>query len=195
MFEKILLSIVLTFIGSFWIDKLYFNSSDLSFPNEIASRSRFRKPFLFISLAILFNLTDYLPIMAAIFLLVLMTLTDFEQYMLFDAMTLTLSVIGAIFSWQNSILQENFISAVIGGGIFFLLAIISKGSFGGGDIKLIFALGLLLGTENLLNVVLIGTIFGGISALIMIITKKKDRNSYFAYGPYFSLTAIYFLLK
>ncbi len=127
-------------------------------------------------------------------MLILMSITDFEQYMLFDAMTLPLAVIGAVFSYQNSVLQENFLAAIIGGGIFLLLSIISKGALGGGDIKLIFALGLWFGAENLLNVVLFGTIFGGLAAILMILAKQKDRKSFFAYGPYFALTAIYFLL-
>ena len=127
-------------------------------------------------------------------MLVLMTVTDFEQYMLFDMMTLPLAIIGGIYAWQNSILQENFLVAIIGGGIFLLFAIISKGSLGGGDVKLIFGLGMWLGAEKLLNVVLIGTIAGGIVAFTMILLKKKDHNSYFAYGPYFTLSAIYFLL-
>ena len=123
-----------------------------------------------------------------------MTFTDFEQYMLFDAMTFPLAALGAAYAWQNSTLQENFLAALVGGGVFLLLAIISQGSLGGGDVKLIAALGFWLGAEKLLNVVLVGTITGGLAAILMILAKKKTRKSYFAYGPYFTLGAIYFLL-
>ena len=190
---KILLAAILTFAGSFWIEKLYLNCAELTFQDEISSRSRFRKPILFISLLI-FILVDDLWIMSAIFLLILMTITDFEQYMLFDAMTFPFALIGAIYAYQNSILQDNLMAGALGGGIFLVLAIISKGALGGGDVKLIFGLGMWLGAEKLLNVVLYGTILGGIAALLMILAKKKDRGSYFAYGPYFTLTAIYFLI-
>ncbi len=191
---KILLAAILTFAGSFWIEKLYLNCAELTFQDEISSRSRFRKPILFISLLI-FILVDDLWIMSAIFLLILMTITDFEQYMLFDAMTFPFALIGAIYAYQNSILQDNLMAGVLGGGIFLVLAIISKGALGGGDVKLIFGLGMWLGAEKLLNVVLYGTILGGIAALLMILAKKKERGSYFAYGPYFTLTAIYFLIN
>lgn len=190
---KILLAAILTFAGSFWIEKLYLNCAELTFQDEISSRSRFRKPILFISLLI-FILVDDLWIMSAIFLLILMTITDFEQYMLFDAMTFPFALIGAIYAYQNSILQDNLMAGALGGGIFLVLAIISKGALGGGDVKLIFGLGMWLGAEKLLNVVLYGTILGGIAALLMILAKKKERGSYFAYGPYFTLTAIYFLI-
>ena len=191
---KILLAAILTFAGSFWIEKLYLNCAELTFQDEISSRSRFRKPILFISLLI-FILVDDLWIMSAIFLLILMTITDFEQYMLFDAMTFPFALIGAIYAYQNSILQDNLMAGALGGGIFLVLAIISKGALGGGDVKLIFGLGMWLGAEKLINVVLYGTILGGIAALLMILAKKKERGSYFAYGPYFTLIAIYFLIN
>lgn len=190
---KVLGAVILTFAGSLWIDRLYLNCSELTFPEEISSRSRFRKPLLFIAL-LSFILTDDLWIMAAIFFLVLMTATDFEQYMLFDAMTIPFAMLGAVYAYQSSRLEENLIAAAIGGGIFFLLSVISKGSLGGGDVKLIFGLGLWLGAIKLLNVVLYGTILGGVSALTMILLEKKTRGSYFAYGPYFTAVAIYTLL-
>lgn len=195
IFSSMTVAAILTCAGSLWIDKLYLNCAELSFPEEISSRSRFRKPILFCALAILIYMSENLWMSAAIFLLVLMTVTDFEQYMLFDAMTLPLAIIGAAYSWQmNSDFLDHATAAVVGGGIFLLLAVISKGALGGGDVKLIAALGLWLGSEKLLNVILYGTIGGGLAAVLMILAKQKDRKNYFAYGPYFAFAAIYFLL-
>ena len=194
IFFSATLAAALTVAGSLWIEKLYARSTELSFPAEISARAKFRNPILFFSLTILFSLTDNLFLTAATFLLMLMTFTDFEQYMLFDAMTFPLAIFGAAYAWQNSSLQENFLAAAVFGGVFLLFAVASKGALGGGDIKLIAALGLWLGSEKLLNVVLVVTIAGGLAAVLMILLKKKDRKSYFAYGPYFTLSAIYFLL-
>ena len=203
IFLSLIVAAVMTFIGSWWIDKLYKTSEELSFPEEILSRSRIRRPILFFAFTVLNwfifsskNSPENFFILAAIFLLMLMTMTDFEQYMLFDAMTVPLAIIGAVFMWQmNFDVRYHLLAAMIGGGIFLLLAIISKGSIGGGDIKLVAALGLWLGCEKLLAVVLTATIIGGLSALMMILAKQKDRNSYFAYGPYFAFAAIYALLS
>ena len=194
IFSSIIAAALMTCAGSWWIDKLYLNSAELTFPEEISSRSRLRKPILFCALVVLIYLAENFWLVAAIYLLALMTITDFEQYMLFDAMTLPLAIIGAIYSWQGNF-SDCVTAAAIGGGIFLALAIISKGALGGGDVKLIAALGFWLGSEKLLNVVLIGSIAGGIVAVLMILTKQKDRGSYFAYGPYFALSAIYFLLS
>ena len=183
---------LLTFAGSLWIDKLYRTNTELTFPEKIFERAKFRKPLLFVALTVFFCLSANPWISAAIFLLTLMTFTDFEQYMLFDAMTLPLAIIGVLYALQTNFL-DGVLASIIGGGIFLLLALTTK-ALGGGDVKLIAALGFWFGCEKLLNVVLIGSIAGGISALLMILSKQKDRSSYFAYGPYFTLTAIYFLL-
>ena len=199
-FLSVTLAALLTVVGSLWIDKLYRTSTELTFPEEISARAKFRRPLMFVALTGLIYLSE--PTLtpetcftvAAIFLLALMTATDFEQYMLFDAMTLSLAIIGAIRVWQlNLNVFDCAAASLVGGGFFLLLAVTTK-ALGGGDVKLIAALGLWLGCEKLLNVVLIGSIAGGIAALTMILSKKKDRSDCFAYGPYFTLTAIYFLL-
>lgn len=207
MLNGILLNVsvaaMLTVAGSLWIDRLYRASDELTFPEKISERSKFRRPILFCALVTLnwFVLTTMTAperffVLAAIFLLLLMTATDFEQYMLFDAMTLPFAIIGAAFVWQVGLdVQDHISAAAIGGGIFLLLAIISKGSLGGGDVKLIAALGVWLGCEKLLNVVLFGSISGGLAAVLMIVAKQKTRGGYFAYGPYFALAAIYVLLR
>ena len=109
-------------------------------------------------------------------------------------MLLPFAIIGVIAALHlNLPIFDRFIAALIGGGIFLFLAMLS-GGIGGGDIKLVAVLGIWLGTENLLNVVLIASICGGICAAIMILFKLKDRKSYFAYGPYFALAAIFIIL-
>ena len=188
-------AVVLTCAGNVWIDKLYSRSKELSFPKKISKRAKFRLPILFITLTISFYAANDLWLMAAFFLLMLMTVTDFEQYMLFDAMTLPLAIIGLTrIVWLGLDFWDGISAAILGGGIFVLPALILKGGVGGGDVKLIAALGLWLGGEGLLNVVLLGSILGGVTAVFMILFKKKTWRGYFAYGPYFTLTAIYFLL-
>ena len=198
-----LTAIVLMISGSCWIDFLYsMPNAPLSFPQAVESRAKFRKPCLMIILTLcLANLwTIPAPIKfyvtAAIFFLSLIIFTDFEQYVIFDKMLIPFAIIGVVeIVHLNLPIFDRIIAAVFGGGIFLLVSILTGGGIGGGDIKLVAVLGLWLGTENLLNVVLTACIGGGICAGIMILTKQKNRKSYFAYGPYFALAAIYNLLS
>ena len=131
---------------------------------------------------------------AAVFFLALITATDFEQYVIFDRMLVPFALIGILAAVYLGLpLGERFLAAAVGGGIFLAIAFVSRGGIGGGDIKLVATLGLWLGAENLLNVVIYACIGGGIAAVALILAGKKSRDSYFAYGPYFALAAMYFL--
>ena len=124
------------------------------------------------------------------------TVTDFEQYVIFDAMLLPFAIIGLCYTLHMHLpLGEHVAAALAGGLLFFLLTVITKGSIGGGDIKLVTAMGLWFGYRSLLNVITYGLLTGGFAALLMLLTKQKKRNSYFAYGPYFALSGIGILLN
>ena len=197
-----MMSIALTLAGSFWIDRLYKLSTDsLTFPNEIQSRSRFRKPLLLICIS--FCIVNLINIptpqiiysIIAAYLLVLIMVTDFEQYVIFNKMLIPFALIGAVYIFHlNLPILNHLAAALLGGVIFLILALITKGGIGGGDIKLVAVLGLWFGIDDLLFIVVTASIMAGVAALIMIIFTKKSRRDYLAYGPYFSISAIYCLL-
>ena len=197
----LLLTCIATKFGSSWIDKLYMQEEDsdlLSFPKQIAQRARFRMPLLFVLLAVCigkaWSVTTGIQLFyfaIAIVLLVFVTITDFEQYVIFDSMLLPLAVAGFCYTLHIHLpVTEHFAAALGGGLLFLLLAMLTKGAIGGGDIKLIAALGLWLGVRPLITVIAYGFIAGGIAALFLLITKQKQRNSYFAYGPYFAISGM-----
>lgn len=201
MLNAVILSVALTFLGSRWIDALYkMPDAPLSFPDEISSRAKFRKPLLALILFVNFaNIADvaaplYFYLTAIIFFLALITFTDFEQYVIFNKMLLPLAVLGILAAVHLDLpLAERILASIFGGGIFFILAAITHGGIGGGDIKLVFVLGIWLGAETLIDVILFASIFGGVCAVLMLLAKQKDRKSFFAYGPYFTLTTLIFL--
>lgn len=196
---------IATEFGSFWITRLYAQEQDsdlLSFPEQILQRSRFRKLLLLLlltvclikawSIAAGIQLFYYV---IAIVLLVLATVTDFEQYVIFDSMLLPFAVVSVCYTLHMNLpITEHFAAALGGGLLFFLLTLLTKGSIGGGDIKLIAAMGLWLGIRPLLSVIAYGFMAGGMAALFLLITKQKSRHDFFAYGPYFALSGIGTLL-
>lgn len=68
-----------------------------------------------------------------------------------------------------------------------LLLAMLTGGFGGGDIKLMAASGLFLGATLNIVAFLIGAFIAAFIAIIMLVTKKADRKSQIAFGPYLSL--------
>ena len=71
-----------------------------------------------------------------------------------------------------------------------LMNLIIKDSFGGGDIKLCAACGLMLGWQQMLAAALIALITGGIYGAYLLIAKKKGKKDHFAFGPFLSLGII-----
>ena len=132
----------------------------------------------------------------AAYLLVLIMVTDFEQYVIFNKMLIPFALIGAVYIFHlNLPILNHLAAALLGGVIFLILALITKGGIGGGDVKLVAVLGLWFGIDNLLFIITAASIMAGVAALIMIIFTKKSRRDYLAYGPYFSISAIYCLLS
>ena len=201
-----LLSLVFTMVGSCWINRLYREEEDsslLSFPKQIDSRSKYRKPLLFLLLLfcigkawISLSGPNLFYIIAAIALLCFVTVTDFEQYVIFDSMLLPFAILGLCYTLHLQLPVTEHLAAGLGGGLlFFLITLSTKGAIGGGDIKLIAALGLWLGTRPLLSVIMYGFLAGGVAAIFLLITRQKKRHDYFAYGPYFAFSGIGVLLS
>lgn len=201
----ILLPLVLTMAGSLWIDRLYRPEEDtslLSFPDQITGRAKCRKPLLFFLLLfcirkawLVASIPTVFYFIAAIAFLSFITITDYEQYVIFDSMLLPFALFGICYTMHTQLPVTEHLAAGLGGGLLFLLlTLLTKGAIGGGDIKLIAAMGLWFGIRPLLTVIMYGFIAGGVAALFLLITKQKNRHDYFAYGPYFALSGIGVLL-
>lgn len=207
-------ALLLAFLTSHIIDALYRSRPDLiEFP--LPSRSAVRVRVFLLWIGFLVSIkgiwhTDYISsnpplfifLLIAAILLLAMTATDIEQHLLFDALTAPLAIAGLLCAACLALTTADVASlllsralASLGGGILFLIiAILTKGGIGGGDIKLIAALGLWLGAERLTTVIVIGLILGGMAAFVLLITGKKKRNDTFAYGPYFTIVALLSLI-
>ncbi len=196
-------SCILSEISSQWIQSLYTGQPDtLSYPQDIHKKSFFRKPFLSVSFTLLCLscLTFSLPVLIyhllLIYFLLLTICTDFEQHVIYDRMLLPFGLLAfpMIFLLELP-LMNHLIAAFAGGGLLLFLAILTRGGIGGGDIKLIFVLGLWLGTGLLTGTVILGFCLGGIAAVLFLLSGKKKRKEYLAYGPYFAAAAIFLSLR
>lgn len=81
---------------------------------------------------------------------------------------------------------------LIGGGIFYLLFTISKGKWiGGGDVKLGFLLGALVGgPANALLVLFLASLLGSALALPLVAAGRAKRTTRIPFGPFLIIAAI-----
>ena len=84
--------------------------------------------------------------------------------------------------------------ALVGGGIFFALAILYPGGMGGGDIKLMAAIGAFLGWRLALLTIILGSVFGAVVGLSAMAFWGKGRKSRIPFGPFLAAAAVVSLL-
>ena len=96
--------------------------------------------------------------------------------------------------WLTQWLVTGIANAAIGGGIgfgiFLLIAIISRGGMGWGDVKLAGLIGLATGFPLVFLSILMAAILGGIVAVAMVIAKKRQRRQTIPFGPFLAVAAM-----
>lgn len=94
-------------------------------------------------------------------------------------------IISPLSPWWDSIL-----GAVVGFSLLFLIALLSKGGMGGGDIKLFFLIGLVLGTVNSLLTLFLASVIGMIVGFIVLKVTGKGRKTPVPFGPSIAVASI-----
>lgn len=82
------------------------------------------------------------------------------------------------------------LGGVIGFGIFFLIALASRGGMGWGDVKLAALIGLAVGFPLVFVAIIMAAILGGIVAVPLLITKKRTRGQTIPFGPFLAVAAM-----
>jgi leader peptidase (prepilin peptidase)/N-methyltransferase len=77
--------------------------------------------------------------------------------------------------------------AVIGFGLLWLLAIVSRGGMGGGDVKLYLFIGLLCGIEITLLSLFVASLLGTAVGIVLRLRKRLSRRSFLPFGPFIAV--------
>ncbi|WP_261133095.1 A24 family peptidase [Bacillus sp. Marseille-Q3570] len=85
---------------------------------------------------------------------------------------------------------DAWIGSLIGFSLLFLIAVISKGGMGGGDIKLFALLGLMFGWKGILLVLFLASLIGSIVGISLFVMKKVKRKQHVPFGPFIVVAAI-----
>lgn len=123
--------------------------------------------------------------------LIVIALIDARHRQIPDLITLpglVIGLLGALFFQQTTFLDA-LLGVTVGGGLFFLIAVISRGGMGGGDIKLIAFVGSFLGLSGTLLTIFLGSLFGSLFGIYLIIFQRAHRKTMIAYGPFLAMAA------
>jgi leader peptidase (prepilin peptidase)/N-methyltransferase len=129
--------------------------------------------------------------------LLVIAFIDFDHKIIPNIITLPGMVIGLGLSLGISPITPltSLLGLLVGGTLFYLIAIISKGGMGGGDIKLIAMIGAFLGWQGALFTTFAGALLGSLVGVTLMLLGKKGRKDKVPFGPFLSCGAILFMLS
>ncbi len=136
-------------------------------------------------------------------LFIIIFVIDLEQGLILNKVVYPGMVVALLLSlypwpWLTDSIVMRVAYAALGGGIgfalFLVIAIVSRGGMGWGDVKLAALIGLATGFPLVLLAIIMGAIIGGIVAVVLMIAKKRKRRETIPFGPFLALAAMVTLL-
>lgn len=131
---------------------------------------------------------------------VALTLYDLQWYLLPNKIIFPLIAIASLsvfvqitmFGGGVTVLLQSMWGLVFGGGIFWLIFQISDGAWiGGGDVKLGWLLGLILGGPAMsLLMIFVASLVGTVVSLPLLAAGRAKRTSHLPFGPFLLLAAV-----
>ena len=122
-------------------------------------------------------------------MLIVISFIDMKTMTIPDECNIVLVILGLIriFMFKYDLFEHIFYAFVIVLLVWILNRI--KLSFGGGDMKLFFSLGLYLG-EEIFFVLLLSIFFGSIYGVYLLLMKKANRKSFIPFAPFIAMACL-----
>jgi leader peptidase (prepilin peptidase)/N-methyltransferase len=119
---------------------------------------------------------------------------DIEHHLLLDKLNIYLLFVIIPYMFLNSSLFHWMWGGIFGfGATYFVTWIFFKWKgqvgLGGGDIKLFGILGILFGVQGVLHTIFLSSFLGSIIGVVLIASKKMNKQTHLAFGPYIILVA------
>jgi len=137
---------------------------------------------------------NLLPMFVFVSSLVVITFIDIDHQIIPDRITLPGIVLGLIcgsFFMPDPFMREALLGwkssltgAASGFVLFYVIALLSRGGMGGGDIKFMAMAGALLGWKGVFLVTFAGSFTGAAFGLFLVAFKGKGRKAKVPFGPF-----------
>lgn len=125
-------------------------------------------------------------------ILLIISFIDLDRGIIPDRLVLLLMLWSS--AWQlfnpEINLKEAGLGLLAGGGLFYLIAVLSKGGMGGGDIKLMAVLGFTVGWPLVFVVFFLAFFIGAFVGLILLFVQNKSWKDPLPFGPFLSLSFV-----
>lgn len=140
---------------------------------------------------------SYLVYFAFVTALIVITVIDLYHQIIPDMISLPGIGVGLLASliFPHIAFLDSLRGVLWGGGSLFLVATLYQWFFkregmGGGDVKLLAMIGAFLGWKAVILTILLSSLIGSISGIIIMVLKGKDFKYAIPFGPFLSLGAV-----
>jgi leader peptidase (prepilin peptidase)/N-methyltransferase len=140
---------------------------------------------------------SYLFYFAFVAALIVITVIDLYHQIIPDAISLPGIGMGLLASLliPQITFFNSLIGILLGGGSLFIVAtfyqwLFKREGMGGGDIKLLAMIGAFLGWKAVLLTILLSSLIGSVTGILMMVVKGKDFKYAIPFGPFLSLGAV-----
>jgi leader peptidase (prepilin peptidase)/N-methyltransferase len=133
-------------------------------------------------------------------ILLLIFVIDYKDKIIPNRLALTVFEIGIIFTvilgyTDFNIAINNIIGLIVGGAVFGIITLIgkliaNKEAMGFGDVKLMAALGLVMGFPKILMIAITAFLIGAFVSIVLLIIKKKKAKDVIPFGPFIVISTI-----
>ena len=132
-------------------------------------------------------------------LLWILTLIDLETGLLPNLLTFSGIAIGLGFSFWFGYIEDAIIGAVLGYGLFWMVArlflmVTGREGMGYGDFKLLAMLGAFMGWQALPFIVFSSSLVGAVVGIFFLSLSRKDMRTEIPFGPYLAAAGMVWFL-
>ncbi len=125
---------------------------------------------------------------------------DLKEQIIPNRLNLLIFEVGLVFVVLQGFTNINIalnmlLGMIVGAGIFLLITLLGgiiagKEAMGMGDVKLMGALGLFLGMQNIIVISVLSFLIGAIVSIIYMIIKRTSTDTYIPFGPFIVISTI-----
>ena len=144
-----------------------------------------------------------LGVLLAVYFLIILSVIDLQLMIIPDRFSLGLIVLGLAFAWCNpnfyGVWWQRELCSLLGAAVGLVgtlgIALLGtwlfkKEAMGGGDVKLMAGIGAFVGWQGVITTIVMGSFFGLVYAVILMIFKGKKGGDAIPFGPFLSMAAV-----
>ena len=149
-------------------------------------------PFLMAVAGWRFDIPEAIAVSCLVLALLLCTGTDLIEYRVPNVITYpgTLLALAAAALFPEGDVLNALLAGLAGGAIFLVMAVLTRGGLGLGDVKLAVLIGAALGFPASYQALVMGVLAGGVVILLLFVTGVVSRKTAVPYAPFLAIAAV-----